>query len=269
MNLSDDNVFMIAAHARSGSTYLCQLIDNIVDINVYLEIFHFKLDIIKTHLDDHYDLVAKELDLPSNDKEARAKLVHSNKEYLQVLKRLNPNKAIAFKVFPKHLPSHRLDEVIGGSKFIVVLRRNLLHSYISNTIANKLQNWGGVDTSQEKIYFSTCDFQKHVDVILEFYDSVSAFALKHNKKVMYLDHEKIVSLENPLELILPILDEGLNCKNKSNWTGIGIKRQDKRESATDKVINVDEMLAFIANNKLSLLADGKSSCELDEYRIIH
>jgi len=265
MNDSSKTI-LIAAHARSGSTYLCHLLRNIVGIKVYLELFHFHLQQIEEHLDGDYSAVAEAMSLTGDSSEMRSQLVRGHSDYIKTLKGINPGKTIAFKVFPKHLPEPHLNGTIGQADSIVVLRRNLLQSYISNVIANDLKRWGGVDTSQQKIKFSSTDFIKHVEEITGFYDSVEACAKEQAVNVARFDYEQLAAAANPFTLICSELSDSLKCDVTGDYEGVKISRQDKRTKATQKVSNDTEMLDFLSSYGLEKLIDVGASCPDSDYR---
>lgn len=52
----------IAAHARSGSTYLCQILSLFDDLKVYYELFHYNLASIENYWADEYGKVSSFLE---------------------------------------------------------------------------------------------------------------------------------------------------------------------------------------------------------------
>lgn len=261
------NYIVIIAHARSGSTYLCRLMKNISELNVLLEIFHFKLDVIKSYLKDLYPILSDSLNFPNDEKLIRTHILKHCQKYLSILQEENrdPNKILTFKVFPGHLPYRQLSEVLGESRLILILHRNLLHSYISNTIAVKMQKWDNIDTSQEKVKFSDVNFINHVSQVTKFYDSVKDIVEKSNVKCIELDYETYSNSENPLPLLVTKLRGALDIYLQFTNDNINIVKQDKRRFASDKVLNLSEMLHYLNNYGLEQLNDGQSNISYDEY----
>lgn len=252
----------IAAHPRSGSSYFCRLLGDVLGTQVYLEIFHQQHSVIVQHLRGRYPEIAQKLQLPTNEIQARQLLVHRNREYLTALQQLAPDNVLAFKVFPGHLGKQPLEQVLGRSQQIVVLRRNLLHSYISDVIAGRLQKWANTDTTAEKIEFSSHTFLAHVQRTNRYYEEVAAFAKVNAIDLKTMNYEEIIAAEKPAELLASTLHLPTPATNKKHPD----TRQDKRSIASEKVTNAVEMLTFLESQGLALLNDSGSNCSDNSYR---
>jgi len=262
-----NNIF-IAAHARSGSTFLCQLMQQISEIKVYYEIFHFHHSEIMQHLHGDYPDIARQLRLSDNEAQARRSLIQQNHEYLAALQKINKNRMLAFKVFPRHLPDESLRQVVSESRLVVILRRNLLQSYISTVIARNIQKWGRIDTSEEKALFSGDDFSNHVQTVTNYYKSVIQTAENQRIKVVYVDYESVATAHDPAKIIISTLSNGLGYQLHYSTDAVKITKQDKRCSAVDKVLNATEMMKFLDSHKLTVLNDGNTNCtDVDYARI--
>ncbi len=255
-------MIFIAAHPRSGSSYFCRLLGDVLGTQVYLEIFHPQHSVIVQHLRGKYPEIAEKLQLPTNELQARHHLTHRNREYLLALQQLNPDKTLAFKVFPGHLGKQALEQVLGRSQEIVILRRNLLHSYLSDVIAGRLQKWANADTSAEKVVFSSQNYAAHVDRTLRYYEDVAAFANSNKISLKLIDYEAIIAADNPAGLVARTLDLPSPVKDKKQPD----TRQDKRSIASEKVINAAEMLDFLESQGLALLDDSRENCSDDGYK---
>ena len=259
---------LIAAHARSGSTFLCRLLKEMPEFQVYLEIFHFHLSVIQQHLHGDYETLKDQLGLSNDESSARTEIVCRCRDYLQLLSDMYPEKHLVFKIFPKHLPHHRLKEVISGSDVIIILRRNLLHSYISNVISHQTNKWEQFDTSNHKITFNERDFMNHVRSVVSFNHEVLQIARGIGKNPHIIDYESIANSEFPPSFInrymSEILAESLTC-----GSGFLIKRkQDRRALATEKVKNKDALEAFLHNANLVELDFGEKNCRDSDYQNI-
>jgi len=259
------NSIFIAAHARSGSTFLCRLMEKIKEVRVYLEIFHYHYDIIDYHLQGDLSVISEKMSLPADKKKARSELVFRYLEFVGLLEQINPGKVIAFKVFPKHLPDKVLADFVRENRFIVLLRRNLLHSYISDVISVKIQEWGTVDTSQEKIEFSPTDFAAHVRGVMNYYRKINLLSEKSRQKLVTLDYETLTTSIDPVQLISSMLSDCLGFGVETNTGTVEISRQDKRTRASDKVLNVGEMTDYLERFGLSILDDGLVNCTDTDY----
>ncbi len=252
----------IAAHARSGSTYLCQLLNCFSKLKVYYEIFHSDINIIKSHLHGDYPLVNQAMQ-PDGAETTRKEIVASSEQYLSLLSEKNQGENFVFKVFPGHLPLAALQNTVSSSEVIVILYRNLLHSYISDCIATNEQRWTRIDTSDKKVHFSEKGFLKHVERIVNYYTAVKETA--ENKKIVEISYEKLISSDTPILDVQKIFNK-VNYKfNIEENTKITIKLQDKRVLAEDKVSNPEALIRFLELNNLEALNDGKSNISQDIY----
>ena len=252
----------IAAHPRSGSTYFCRLLGDVLGTQVYLEIFHQQHSVIVQHLRGRYPAIAEKLQLPSDEVQARHQLIRRNSEYLTALQQFNPNNVLAFKVFPGHLGPQLLEQVLDQSQQIVVLRRNLLHSYISDVIAGHLQKWANTDTTAEKVEFSSPGFLAHVQRTNRYYEDVIAFAKGNSISLKTMNYEEIIAAENPADFLARTLDLPVPVNSKKQPD----TRQDKRSIASDKVTNATEMLNFLECQGLALLNDSGRNCDDLSYK---
>ena len=123
------NQLLIAAHPRSGSTYLCRILGQFEQTEVFLEIFHTNPDVMKQHLKGAYPKVIQKLGLSGNDEFIRNEIISRNCQYTKILSSLYPYKTLVYKLFPGHLPPKHMQEQIKNSRFVLLLKRNLLHSY--------------------------------------------------------------------------------------------------------------------------------------------
>jgi hypothetical protein len=67
--------------------------------------------------------------------------------------------AVLFKLFYDHISLDQMKEIITHSSCIIFLKRSFLDRYISNCKATKLHKYRGIDTSSEKIWFDTKNYQ--------------------------------------------------------------------------------------------------------------
>ena len=261
----ETNRIFIAAHPRSGSTFLCKLLERAREVRVYLEIFHFDYDIIDQHLQGDLPFISQSMNLPADEKKARDELVYRHHEFVSLLQNINPDKSIAFKVFPKHLPDKLLGEVINESKLIVLLRRNLLQSYISSVISRKTQKWHGVDTSEERVEFNQADFVGHVRRVMDYYKRVTSLAEKYHIKLVALDYETLTISTDPIQVVSRALNGGLDHDINGNNGNLQIFKQDKRNKATEKILNAEEMMNYLEKFDLGMLNDGLVNCTDTDY----
>lgn len=259
---------VIVEHARSGSTYFCRLLSAFKNIESYHEIFHFDLNMIRNYLGKVFIELTNYLEQITGKSITRDDLVLFADEYLDFLHRKNLGKIVSFKVFPGHLPLKTLEEIISTSSLVIILRRNLLHSFISNKIAEKIKIYALKDTSYEKILFSPKDFIEHSKTVIYYYKHVQNFTLIHNIPILFFDYEELTALQDPLSYIKEKLEPIFGKLEISDKFEIIVTKQDKRRFAHEKVINQDEMKSFLRGYNLEHLDDSKFYCNYEELEFL-
>lgn len=245
----------IGAHARSGSTLLCQLLSHFHDLKVFYELFHFELDSIKGCLEEDYDGVTNHIQGVIGRVPVRNDFVFKSQEYVDFLKRKYNSQVLTFKVFPEHLPSPQLEMMLEDSKFVILLKRNVLHSYISTQIANRINSFLLVDTSVEQVCFDKLAFMKHTKLVVDYFMKIESYSKARGIPLLCIDYEYLVAADDKITFIKNLIDPFLNTTTCSQDDKVKVQLQDKRILASNKVSNPEELLAFLWEMKLVGLND--------------
>ena len=194
-----------------------------------------------------------------SEENAFVNFVHQNPEYLLNAIRAKSNKKyISYKIFINHLENEKLKSYIIDNKKIkkIIIKRNLLDTYISNQFAKKLQTWTKADTSSLYISFEEKKFINWYQRQKEFYDFVEKQMISSNQKIVSIDYEKIHKLESDREKFLFMFDvfkqsgleisqDNINAKILDQKfppkTKNILQKQDNRESSLDKFSNPEEL----------------------------
>lgn len=235
--------FVIVAYARSGSTLLCGILDAFSDANVYREIFHYHMKTIRQSFGGDADLILEPSDLPEG--EQRRLLVIGAPDYLARISELIDQKLFVFKVFNGHLPPKPLQAVIEGSQGVIILRRNLVHAFISNEIAMARQVWGGAETSSDEVVFDAPKFFKESRAILEFQKIASDIANAAEIPVSECNYEDIADPDSGQEKVLTVMEQIKIPRKPDHEPRLIPKRQDTRRFASDKVSNKEDLLSAL------------------------
>lgn len=248
-------IFTVIAHARSGSTLLCRKLDERADGRVYLELFHRNLKTIFNHLTDSGAAVRDRF-APLDGPELRDHLASHPMDLLHLLSKLNGGRDIYFKVFPGHLARPQLREVLANSAGVILLHRNLLHSFLSNEIAQARRSWDNGDTSEEVVEFDPKRFAGNVRTVLSFYDEVEDLLAETGTPRTDILYETIADPDRADAAVTKALEAvGVTSAKQPPPKG-KLNRQDTRRLASDKVSNPDEMLAMLDAIGLAEANDG-------------
>lgn len=250
--------FVVIAHARSGSTLLCQKLDTLTNARVYLEIFHQNMPVIEHHLGDSKAQVLEHYS-PLEGQVLRQKLTAEPLNLLKYLTELNPDKDLFYKIFPDHLKVPELQQVISESSGCISLQRNLLHSHLSNQIAQNTNHWANVDTSQHLVEFNPQDFIRHIRHVSAFYNHAESCAQQEGIPFIELAYEKVADESIVQPSLCQILEEFGVLTQDIPPPEVGLQRQDKRKLATDKVSNPELLLEVLHKLGLDEANNGQTS----------
>lgn len=252
---------VIIAYARSGSTLLCGLLDTFSDAKVYREIFHYHLATIRQSLGGDADAILGQSEM--SDKDQRTAVALNPKAYLDKIGALNVGASFVFKAFNGHLPPKSLKTVIEGSEAVIVLRRNLVHSFISNEIANARQVWGGAETSSDEVTFDAQKFFSYCRGILEFQKTALEIASAASIKTLEICYEDIAEPELGQQNVLSVMDELGISRRPNPQPRLIPRRQDARRFASDKVTNKVDLQAALQQLGAESADDGAQPMEMD------
>ena len=238
---------LIVSYPRSGSTLLCSLVEELSPIKVYREIFHDQLHVIRQTLGPDADQVLTDPHLPVAER--HAEILRNPMGHLARIDAANPDTGFFFKVFGHHLSPDALRQVIAGSNGTIFLRRNLVHSFISNQIAFTRMSWGGDITSSDLIHFDIAKFRWETQVILERQHAARQMADAARIPVVDCWYDEIAEPGLGEGKVLQMMDFlGMARKPAPTWIAPHRRRptrQDGRRRASDKVSNKDELLATL------------------------
>ena len=262
-----NRIFPVIAHARSGSTLLCRQLEAVADGRVYMEIFHQNPDVIRNHLHDSADRLFARF-APLEGSALRERLAARPLDMLAALSDLDDGRDLFFKVFPGHLQAPQMREVLEHSAGVIVLHRNLLHSFISSRIARQIRKWTTVDTSGRKITFDPEDFIGHLRQVTGFYARVEADLRKADTPSSNVFYETLADPANGESTLRDALS-GLPVALRVAATGANrpdLKRQDSRPRASDKVDNPGELLDFLESLGIAAADDGSIPLQVGVFR---
>jgi len=144
---------------------------------------------------------------------------------------------------------------------LIIIRRNLLHSYISHKKAEHFDKWSKVDTTSTKLKINLQNFLDYYNKTTKAY--ISIINLIKHKNVLFLEYEQIHKLQTEREKIDYILDKvkliGLELEFDKPDGYEFLFKQDKNKKISDKILNYHDLKAFLIKKNLGyLLVDEHS-----------
>jgi len=248
---------LVVAHARSGSTFLCQLLAAFTGVRSYLELFHADPARLTAFLGPDLAHVRQRLGLDDDPTRMQRGIINRPDLLVDCLASLHPDATVSLKIFPPHLDARQLALLIPRCQGLIMLRRNLLHTYISRNIALATGAWSGIDTSKYAIRFTTEHFERHAAWVARFYAAADSIARSHGIPVTWLDYSALCAAGDPEPVVRHALEAaGVVDAGTFRPGQISITRQDERRSALDKVVNPDELKNYATARGLSSLLDS-------------
>jgi hypothetical protein len=165
---------------------------------------------------------------------------------------LNPERGFIFKVFLGQLSGTHLASVVARSRGMILLRRNLVHSHISDEIAKERQLWRG-PTSTYQIQFNRAVFITYCKYVVGFVSASAEVARKSGVPWTECWYDEIADPEFGPQKVRSMMDS-LGIEPRSPDTHDPRKaaslfhtpeRQDHRQLASSKVSNPNELLATL------------------------
>lgn len=254
---------VIVATERTGTNYLCALLNQHPQIAAYYEVFS-NVAVMMTDVEVEALCKIQGWTFINRSASQLIKQFEADPDRIIDLIRqmLSDEKKIcSFKVFQDHLPSKALDQLITNYEVVIVTRR-IIDTYISFVKATETDNWLKLDTTQIKPTLYIDDFITwYCDRCCYYQTCASQYLATHHRKVEVLEYEKFTCGTNL---------ENLNfvCKKISDITGVylgaldldielKIWKQDKNQSVESKISNWPEFKAQLQEKGLLEIAFGR------------
>lgn len=258
--------FILIAHARTGSTFICQKLGDLAEADVYFELFHNDLEQTRRFLGDNADAVWEKFE-PLAGGNLRGYLAAHPLELLDFLDQRITQRDRIFKLFPNHLNSDNVQAVLEQSAGVMMLHRNLLHSFLSHEIAMQTQKWVNDNTSDQKVTFDPKRFAGYIRFITAFYNRVGMILEAKNIPHTDILYEDVITRPDLFEDTLAAALTEVGATLASTRTeGATLRRQDNRPLASAKVSNPDEMLGFLKALGLETANDGGTALHTSQFR---
>jgi len=265
----NSTAFALIAYRRTGSNYLMKVLDSFPEIEFFGEVYHKqtvwmpsqrKKDYLKW-LKETHNISITAGDKPFEDKEL-VRFNHNSPEYfLDFLRSTTKYKYAGFKIFPEHLKWYKLKTSLLENKQVtkIVLKRNLLDVYISDSILRLTNSSQSQDTSNIKIDFDCLEFKTWYYDTQCFYSRIERFLRNSNQNYAELSYEYIHSHDRNEEKVAFIQSwlnqHGIQTKDRpkvSSYT----KKQDKRKNSLAKVKNAREVEDYLVQHNLQHLVSS-------------
>ena len=243
----------IIGHARTGSNYLCKLIEeSFPDVASHYELFNKQM----CHMNSNYKDT-----LESHFKTDKLHLLADRNplEFMDTVLNLSDKNIVSHKIFPEHMTMDNAQKIIDKSRMVFIVKRNFIDVYISKKRALKMLEthsnpWIDVDTTNFKIDFNEDEFIKQKKIYEEWYRNITEYLIIRGKPytTLYYDEFHILDIEGQQQLIKEKMEQFIDGNLSVNKVEQVLKQQDSSLDYKTKLNNYNDFLDFVCNRGLSL-----------------
>ena len=255
-------IIFVISEGRSGSTLLCQLLDqyrNVINLNESL----INVDMYFRDKNKKFDKFLKTKDEnSSNVIELHDKLL---KDPINLINNIssyyNDTDTIVAKL---HLTESRIFEEQNlnwilsqpNHKFILLERNNFLESYLSLRIAEQTKIWHYDDTTNIKFKIDLLDFINELQHQKWRINNIKFKLKNHNIDYLSLEYDKNLknyNIDEFINLITPWFNANdIELQSDDSKEKITVTKQNKNENIFDNISNADELINLIKSTKLNI-----------------
>lgn len=255
-------VCLIAA-PRTGSSYICDLLDNHPDVESHSELFHREATFIGVR---HRDRVVKllrhkaEIDFDDYRDQRLVEFAHREPQHLiQQLQQASSASVLFFKLFPRHLDSAEFERTILRNSSIakLILDRDRLATFVSLRKAVEKQQWSHSDTSQQQVRIDAHAYARWWKETQAWYDQCRDSLRDASQPFEEMSYESLTSgpdLESHLDFVVESLRKlGVSIRSTAEFdtTNIATRpKQNRNPQPSDSIANFKEFLKQLKRTDL-------------------
>lgn len=245
-------VICLYSNPRTGSNHICELLNSNLNIISLYEIFHtydVKNFINNEYLDALIPYMIEHANIKFNNiNDFKQQLFFFRNEnmvlffnlIINFFKKIKNIDAICFKLFDGHIIDEEIfNEIINKCDFILVLKRNVVDTFVSELKAEQTKEFINFDTTELKIIFDASKFKDYMLTSNKWYNKITRI----NKLLFVINYECFCdkNIEQKYSYLQKnIFDQlGIKLILNTEYT-LTIFKQDKNKNIEDKIINIDE-----------------------------
>lgn len=270
-----DKTLVIFSVPRTGSNFVCNLINSFKEFECFGEVYHNKSVFApykrKQEFINYLTQVkgVEQISIGKNDYEdfELVKYAHQYPAlFLESMQQTSQKKYLGFKLFQYHLSVEDMRRVLLENKNIIklILKRNLLEAYASDCILVKnLKQLGNkaahhLDTSQNKVKFDEKHFQNWLKRTTEYYSILENVAINFPKEYFFMTYEEVHKHDKNQDKASYVINSlnqmGFEIDYNQDMDNFCfIRKQDSRASVLEKFENPEAMKEFLFQNNLKSL----------------
>lgn len=248
----------VFSHPRSGSTFLMQLLSQANNVSEIMEPFHPYANVREANINE---FLRRQKIAPANLTPGLVDLARVDPaQFLNYCANANNREILCVKCFPGHIDENKIEFFIKNAHGAIILKRNLVHSFISDEIATQTNKYTNTNTSDIKILFDSKKFKNWVKQKIIFLQQIEFIINSNKQKAIVVNYEDIIA-QNMAGFISKMLYLGIELGQSFSLNDVWSNRQDQRIRATDKVTNPDELTTTLAEMGWLKLNDREKSMD--------
>lgn len=259
--MTDITEIACISHGRTGSTYICRLLENVPNVLPLMEIFSND----KSYMPDEYYKQMYERFNCRYDADLVWNAHHRIHDFMNELDKIRQenNKDVTFyKIFPPsyHLLMEQIEDIIfkKPNTGMFVLTRNHLKIFVSLCKAQQINVWNRVDTTNTKIWFDKTYFMRQHEKYNSMYTCIKRLCEQYEKPYYVLTYEELFELPTAQQRFNLLQDKfktwfNVELSQPENLENDFFK-QDKN-NLRNSVGNYDEMADFLKSQDLEYMLD--------------
>ena len=235
----------IIGHARTGTNYLCQLLEKgFDDINSNYELFNCKNCFINTQYLDAMTNIYKNKDLSKYSR-------NDPILFLENLIKISNEPIVSHKIFPEHISLDHVYQILNKSNYVIILKRKFIDVYISKKRAISMLKshkdpWIKINTTNYKIEFLPTEYESQKKIYDQWYQKTLEYIKKNNIKYIILDYDCFhqLSITEQKYLLQSNIQKNLDISISCNHTIPTLSKQDKSNNYKTKIKNYEEFSTY-------------------------
>ena len=250
------HLITIVSYARTGSNYLCKLIEeSFPNVVSHYELFNKQ----KCHINEYYrEILETHYNTPYLYKIADENPL----EFLYTVMDKSEKPVLSHKIFPEHLDLNDAFNIVNKSDFLFINKRSFIDVYISKKRALKMLEthsnpWIEVDTTGFKIDFDKDEFLKEGQIYNKWFMDLTDYIIKINKPYIIINYDSFHTMDVESqqdflkEKLMDYIPEEYLDFNTNIYT---LNKQDTSLDYSTKINNYAEFIEFISSTNCSTLS---------------
>lgn len=246
----------LLATPRSGSSYLCDLLEHHPDVESHSELFHRQATYFgiphRPRLESHFGQELRS-ELEDYRDERLVQYVHRRPaDFLKSLRDQSSKSALFFKLFPRHLEFDTFRELILADVSIgkIIWKREPLAAFVSLKKAIAVKKWSHHDTSGLSVDLSAREFVDWFDANERWYQRCEQAMIAKGSRFESLEYESLMNLGGPLEHLRAITaclaNLGAEVGEVPDSIGSQLETRPRQNAPTSPKDSIANLAAFAA-----------------------